>query len=196
MENARRVFLQHGGVLRTCEAIRFGIHPSVLYNMRDQGLLETLSRGLYRLADQPNLAHPDLVTVAKRAPGGVICLISALAYHAITTEIPHVVDLALTRGSESPRIVSPPIRVYWTVPHIHSLGIEQVNLDGHAVRIYSPERCLVDIFRYRNKLGLDTALEALRLYRERLPLKVDTLMNLAQKCRVAKTITPYLESTL
>ena len=94
-ETAKQVFHHHGGVLRTSEAIRFGIHPRTLYAMRDAGVLECLSRGLYRISDLPPLGNPDLVTVALKVPIGVICLISALEYHELTTQIPHEVYLAL-----------------------------------------------------------------------------------------------------
>ena len=82
-------FRKHGGILRTSQALHAGIHPSTLYAMRDDGTLETVSRGVYRLADSEPLGNPDLVTVATRVQGGVVCLISALAFHEITTQIPH-----------------------------------------------------------------------------------------------------------
>ena len=92
-DKAIKVFRRHGGVLRTSEAIRFGIHPRTLYAMRDAGALECLSRGLYRVADLPPLGSPDLVAAALKVPTGVICLISALAYNELTTQIPHEVYL-------------------------------------------------------------------------------------------------------
>ena len=112
-EKAKEIFRGRGGVLRTSEAIRAGIHPRTLYAMRDTGIVERLSRGLYRLADLPPLADPDLVTVALMVPAGAVCLISALAFHDITTQVPHEVHLALTRGAEPPRLRYPPLRVYW-----------------------------------------------------------------------------------
>ena len=196
INHAKEIFRENGGILRTRDALERGIHPSILYKMRDEGILEVLSRGLYHLTSEGELGSPDLITISKRVPSGVICSLSALSYHNITTQIPHAVDVSLVRGSEPPRIQYPPIHIYWSVPHIFSQGIEEYQIDGHPVRIYSPERCVIDIFRYRNKLGLDSALEALRLYRERHKLKVDTLMQLAKVCRVKKVITPYLESTL
>ena len=110
---AASVFRERGGVLRTMEAVRLGVHPRTLYAMRDAGVLERLGRGVYRLADLPPLGNPDLVTVALRIPEGVLCLISALAFHEITTQIPHEVYLALKRGAEPPRLKYPPVRVFW-----------------------------------------------------------------------------------
>ena len=196
MARARAMFKERGGTMRTREALAAGIHREVLYRMRDEGQLEMLSRGLYRVSDAPELRNPDLVTVALRVPRGVICMISALSFHRITTRTPHAVDIALLRGAERPRIQYPPINVYWAVGRIHACGIETHQIDGASVRIYSPEKTVVDCFRYRNKIGLDAALEALRLYRERIPVHVNRLLDVARICRVAKVIRPYLEGML
>ncbi len=99
--------------MRTSEAIHLGIHPRTLYAMRDAGDLERLSRGLYRLAEMPPLGNPDLTTVALRVPKGVICLISALSFHDLTTQIPHYIYLALLRGTEAPRVDYPALRLYF-----------------------------------------------------------------------------------
>jgi predicted transcriptional regulator of viral defense system len=194
--HAIELFRDHGGILRTSEALRLGIHPETLYRMRDEGTIEALSRGLFRIANLAELGNPDLIAVSIRCPQGVICLISALSFHGITTQVSHAVDLALPRGTERPRINHPPVKIYWTVPHIFACGIEQHRVDGRTVRVYSAERTLVDSFRYRNKIGLDTAIEALRLYRERKPVKPDTIMDCARTCRAARIIRPYLEGIL
>jgi predicted transcriptional regulator of viral defense system len=195
-EKERRAFSQSGGVLRTGAALRAGIHPRTLYDMRDEGVVEELSRGLYRLADLPALRNPDLVTVALKIPAGVVCLISALAYHEITTQIPHEVHLALPRGTEPPRLKHPPLRVFWFTGRSFTEGIETHKVDGIGLRVYSPEKTLADCFKYRNKLGLDTVLEALRLCRSRKRPNVDDLMKFARVCRVEKVMRPYLEALL
>ena len=195
-EKERRAFSQSGGLLRTGAALRAGIHPRTLYDMRDEGVVEELSRGLYRLADLPALSNPDLVTVALKIPAGVVCLISALAYHEITTQIPHKVHLALPRGTEPPRLKRPPLRVFWFTGRSFTEGIETHKVDGIRLRVYSPEKTLADCFKYRNKLGLDTVLEALRLYRSRKRPNVDELMKFARVCRVEKVMRPYLEALL
>lgn len=196
ISEARQVFLSHGGVLRTKAALNLGIHPETLYRMRNEGLLESLSRGLFRLAEQSDLGSPDLVTVSMRAPQSVICMISALSFHGITTQTPHMIDIALPRDARRPRIDYPPIRIYRAVPRIFHCGIEEHRVDSRDVRVYSPERTIVDCFRYRNRIGLDTAIEALRLYRERKPVKPDSIMDCARTCRAARTIRPYLEGIL
>jgi predicted transcriptional regulator of viral defense system len=195
-DRAVAVFKKHGGILRTAQALRAGIHPGTLYALRDSGVLEVMSRGVYRLTDSSPLSNPDLVTVATRVPGGVICLISALAFHELTTQIPHEVHVALPRGAEEPRLTQPPIKTYRFTGKAFSEGVETHELDGVTARIYSPEKTLADCFKFRNKVGLDTAVEAVRFYRERRRVKVDDLMHYAAICRVKKIIRPYLEALL
>jgi predicted transcriptional regulator of viral defense system len=195
-EKAKKTFRSSGGVLRMNEALRAGIHRRMLYSMLEAGVIEQLSRGLYRLADLPPLGNPDLVSVSLKIPNGVICLISALAYHEITTQVPHEVYVALERGTETPRLSHPPIRVFWFSGEAFTAGIETHKLDGASVRIYSPEKTISDCFKYRNKIGLDTAIEALKLYREKRRFKAEDLMQIARVCRVEKVIRPYLEALL
>ena len=195
-DRAVAIFKKHGGILRTAKALRAGIHPSTLYAMRDSGSIEVVSRGVYRLAGSEPLGNPDLVIVATRVRGGVICLISALAFHKITTQIPHEVHVALLRGAEEPRLEHPPIKTYRFTGQAFTAGIETHELDGVSVRIYSLEKTLADCFKFRNKIGLDTAVEAVRFYRERRSVKVDALMRYATICRVEKVIRPYLQAIL
>jgi predicted transcriptional regulator of viral defense system len=195
-EREKRAFSRSGGLLRTAAALRAGIHPRTLYDMRDAGVVEQLSRGLYRLADLPPLGSPDLVTVALKIPAGVVCLISALAYHEITTQIPHEVHLALPRGTEPPRLKHPPLRVFWFTGGSFTEGIETHKVDGIGLRVYSPEKTLADCFKYRNKLGLDMVLEALRLYISRKQPNANDLMKFARVCRVENVMRPYLEALL
>ena len=195
-DRAVAIFKKHGGILRTAQALRAGIHPSTLYAMRDSGSIEVVSRGVYRLAGSEPLGNPDLVIVATRVRGGVICLISALAFHKITTQIPHEVHVALLRGAEEPRLEHPPIKTYRFTGQAFTAGIETHELDGVSVRIYSLEKTLADCFKFRNKIGLDTAVEAVRFYRERRSVKVDALMRYATICRVEKVIRPYLQAIL
>jgi len=195
-DRAVAVFRKHGGILRTSQVLQAGIHPSTLYAMRDDGTLEAVSRGVYRLADSEPLGNPDLVTVATRVQGGVICLISALAFHELTTQIPHEIHVALKRGAEIPRLDYPPIKLYWISNKAYSAGVETQEFDGVSVRVYSPEKTIADCFKFRNKIGLDTAVEAVRFYRERRNVKVDALMHYAKICRVEKVMRPYLEAIL
>jgi predicted transcriptional regulator of viral defense system len=182
--------------MKTQEALRAGIHPRILYAMRDEGLIVNLSRGLFRRADLPPLGNPDLVAVAGRVPQGVVCLISALAFHELTTQIPHEVYLALERGARPPRITYPPIRIFWFKGAAFHTGIETRQVDGVPVRVYGPEKTLADCFKYRNRIGLDVALEALRLYVRRKGMDLDRFLHFARTCRVERVLRPYLEALL
>jgi predicted transcriptional regulator of viral defense system len=193
---AKELFRPQSGAFRVREAIKAGVHPRTLYAMRDQGIIKRIGRGVYRLSDMPTLGNPDLATIAMRIPKGVICLISALSYHEITTQIPHQIYLALPRGAEPPRIDYPPVHVFWFSGLAFDEGIEYHKVDGIPVNIYSPEKTIADCFKYRNKIGLDVVLEALKLYRSRKRFKVDELMHYAQLCRVEKVMRPYVEALL
>jgi predicted transcriptional regulator of viral defense system len=164
--------------------------------MRDTGVLEMVSRGLYRLRDLPALGNPDVVTIAKRVPDGVVCLISALAYHKLTTQVPHEVYVALEKGARAPRIDYPPVRLFWFSGEAFSDGIETRKVDGTPVRIYGPEKTIADCFKFRNKLGMDVVLEALKLWRERRGRNVQVLLKHARQCRVERIMRPYLEALL
>jgi predicted transcriptional regulator of viral defense system len=195
-DRAVAIFKKHGGILHTAQALGAGIHPGTIYAMRDSGALEVVSRGVYRLAGSSPLGNPDLVTVATRIPGGVICLISALAFHNLTTQIPHEVHVALPRGAEEPRLDHPPIKTYRFGGEAFTEGVETHALDGIGVHIYSPEKSLADCFKFRNQIGLDTVVEAVRFYRDHRHVKVDDLMRYASICRVTRIIRPYLEAIL
>jgi predicted transcriptional regulator of viral defense system len=195
-QNAITLFRQHGGILRTAEALRLGVHPRTLYAMRDSGALERLSRGLYRLADLPPLSNPDLVTVALKVPQAIICLISALAFYELTTQVPHVVDVALHNQAKRPRLDYPPLRVVWFSGPAWDEGVEVLMIDDVPVRIYGPEKSIADSFKCRHKIGLDVALEALKLYCQRPDFDVNKLLHYARVCRVEKVMRPYLEALL
>jgi len=191
-ERAVSLFEQHQGTLRTTQAIRLGIAPRTLYALRDAGRIVEVTRGVYHLADAPPLNHSDLVQVALRIPKGVVCLISALSFHNLTTQTPRQVYMALPLAAEKPRLAYPPVRLFWLSQPAYSAGVEEHHLDGMAVRIYSREKTIADCFKYRNKIGLDVALEALK---EGLSqgCKVEKLMEFTRIDRVEKVMRPYLE---
>lgn len=195
-QEAIELFRQHKGVLRTSQALRLGIHPRTLYAMRDSGLLKRLSRGLYRLAELSPFSNPDLTIVALKIPEGVICLISALAFHELTTEIPRSVDVAVQKGSQRPRLEHPPLRVFWFSGLAWSGGVETHTIDEIPIRIYNPAKSVADIFKFRRKLGLDVALESLKQYCQTKNFDVNELLYYADICRVSEVIKPYLEALL
>jgi predicted transcriptional regulator of viral defense system len=191
---AETIFRRHRGVLRTSHALKLGIHPRILYRLRDSGRLVSVTRGVYRLADLPEPSQPDLLVVASRVPQAVICLISALSFHGITTQIPHEVHIALPRRARYPRLDHPPTRVFLMTGAAYSEGIETHSIEGVEIRVYGPEKSVADCFKFRNKIGLDMALESLREYRRKYRSGMDDLWRFAKICRVAAVMRPYLEA--
>ncbi len=188
------LFRAHGGQLRMSEAIRLGMTRYMLYTLLDRGEIERVSRGIYRLVDMPPIGSLDLVTVGLRIPNAVVCLISALSFHELTTQIPHEVSIAVVRGSRAPRIEHPPVRTYSFARDAHEAGIQVHTLDGVMVRIYSPEKTLADCFKFRNKIGMDVVREALKIYRAGRNTDFDEVVRYARICRVEKVMRPYLEA--
>lgn len=193
---ATEVFRKHGGIMTTKEAVDSGVQYRTLYSMRDQGLLERVSRGRYRLAELAPLSDPDLSVVGLRIPKAVICLLSALRFHGLTTQVPHAVYIALPRGSAQPRLEHPPIRVFKFSGQALSEGIEVHDIDGISIRIYSPAKTIADCFKFRNQVGLDVALEALKMYRQTPGFDINEVTHFARICRVEKVMRPYLEAIL
>ena len=175
------------------EAIKLGISRYMLYSLRDKGIIEQVSRGVYRLASLPAMTNPDIVTVASRFPNAVICLISALHFHRITTQIPHEVFIAVNHKSRPPKIDFPPISVHKFSGTAYSEGYEIHSIDGVPVKIYCAEKTIADCFKFRNKIGMDIVLEALKMYKTRKEFNPDKLLKYAKICRITKAITPYLE---
>ena len=191
---AERAFRHHGGLLRTSEALKLGIHPRTLYGMRDANRIVQLGRGLYRLAEAPETEHLDLITVAAKVPDSVICLISALAFHRITTEIPHEVYLAVRHGKEQPRLDYPPLRVFRFSEETISAGVEKHKLEGVTVRLFNPAKTVADCFKFRHKIGVDVAVEALKLCLAQGKAKPAQILYYSRLCRVERVIRPYLEA--
>jgi predicted transcriptional regulator of viral defense system len=195
-KSPEEIFRKQGGRLRMSEAVARGISRYRLYSLLDDGVIEQVSRGVYRLVELPPISNPDLVTVSLRFPNAVVCLVSALAYHGITTQIPHAVAVAVARTARMPMLASPPVRAHKFSEAAFKAGVEKHLIDGVTVRIYSPEKTLADCFKYRHKIGMDVVLEALKLYRTRHRVNVAELLKYARVCRVEKAMTPYLEATV
>ncbi|MDI6694162.1 MAG: hypothetical protein QME21_03860 [Anaerolineales bacterium] len=195
-EIAKKIFEENNGILRTGKAKRLGIDEVILIQMCNEGLLVKESRGLYRLADLPPLSNPDLVQIAIRIPNSVICLISALGFYQLTTQIPYKVYIALPREVKAPRIDYPPLDIVYLSKKPYSAGIEEYNLDGIKVRIYSREKTIADCFKFRNKIGMDIALEALKDYLRQPNRDIQSILDYARINRVEKIIRPYLQAAL
>jgi predicted transcriptional regulator of viral defense system len=190
------IFRKQGGQLRMSEALAHGITRYMLYSLRDKGIIEQVSRGVYRLTELPPISNPDLVTVSLRFPNTVVCLISALSYHNITTQIPHVVSVAVPRGSRIPSLDYPPVQAHRFSNEAYNAGIENHAIDGVSIKIYTPEKTLADCFKFRNKLGMEVVIEALRFYKSRQRFNLEKLLKYAEICRVKNIMMPYLEATI
>ncbi len=195
-EKAISIFKQHRGILRTSQALALGIAPRTLYAMRDSGLIRQISRGVYQLADYELPGSPDLITIALRVPKAVICLISALHFYGLTTQIPHKVYIALPQAAEKPRLDFPPLDIVWLSENSYTAGITEQLVDAVPIKIYSREKTIADCFKFRNKIGIDVALEALKDYVKTSEPQIDQLLFYARVDRVENLISRYLEALL
>ncbi|MBI3920620.1 MAG: type IV toxin-antitoxin system AbiEi family antitoxin domain-containing protein [Armatimonadetes bacterium] len=193
-EKARQLFERQHRPMRTAESLAAGIHPRTLYSLCDRGLLVQLSRGVYCLAEQAEEMTPDLVAAAIRVPRGIVCLISALAFHEITTQVPHEVHLALPKGVKPPRLDFPPVRSFVFGERSYEAGIEIHRAAKVEIKVYSAAKTVADCFKFRNRIGLDVALEALRLCRQRKRTSPAEFIEHARICRVERVMMPYLEA--
>lgn len=184
-------------VLRAGDVARQGIHTSALARLTKTGDLEKVGPGRYRLSRSTRTTeHHDLAVATAAVPRSVVCLISALRFHDIGTQLPAEVWITVPRGTRVPRVSAPPLRVVSVSTAVFDLGIEEHRIEGHAVRIYSLARTVADCFRFRNKVGLDVALEALTEAWRGKRLKLDELNRIAKKLRVQRVMQPYLETVV
>jgi predicted transcriptional regulator of viral defense system len=189
-----KIFQQHKGVMKSSQLFKLGVQPRILYAMRDNGLIVREGRGLYRLANEQVWSDPDLAVVSLLIPKGVICLISALYFHQITTQIPHQVYVALPKDSEKPRIKYPPTRFFWISPAPFQAGIEKHKVDSVDIRVYSVAKTIADCFKFRNGIGMDVALEALREGLRQKKATLNEIQRFARVDRVERIMQPYLEA--
>jgi predicted transcriptional regulator of viral defense system len=198
MQSARKkaieIIRKRGGLIRTHEALAEGIHRRTLYALRDEGALIPISRGLHQLSDMEVPAELGLVEVSKKVPNGVICLISALSFHELTTQNPHYIWLAIERKARKPIIEYPPIRVFFFTGAFFREGVEIHRIMDHDVRIYNAPKTVIDCFRWQHAAGLDVALEAAREYLKRPGSTPATLMEYARICKIEKFVLPYLQA--
>ena len=193
---AEAIFAEWGGVMRTREALNAGIHERTLYWMRDSGKLETLSRGVFHLASTPFPESLDVAVVMRRAPKAVLCLVSALAYHQIGTQIPHAVQIALPRNVRPPKFDYPPVQVFSMSHAAFSAGVETHSMGGTPIRVYSVAKTVADCFKYRNKIGFDVAMEALQEVVRRRDASPAEIMEFARIDKIESVVGPYLTALL
>ena len=179
------------------ELKKYGIARTYISRLVEKKLLRKVGRGLYVSADSEPTTNHTIAQVCKRIPEGIVCLLSSLQFHEITTQQPYQVWIALNRKAWKPNVPDLPINIVWfSKGPIFNEGIEYHNIEGVSVKIYNIAKTVVDCFKYRNKIGLDTAIEALKLYREKKRFKADDFMQFARVCRVEKVMRPYLEALL
>jgi predicted transcriptional regulator of viral defense system len=186
--------VQKQTLVRSKELKGLSVSRSHLWNLAKAGKIERVGRGLYRAKETPISANETLLEVAKRVPLGVLCLSSALRYHELSTENPFEVWLAIKRGAWSPKLDNPSVRVVHFSEAAFEFGIETHSVDGGTLRVYSPAKTVADCFKFRSKIGMETAIQALRsAYREK-KASMDQLWRAAKVCRVVNVMRPYMES--
>jgi len=182
------------GVFRARDAQMVGVSRVALARLTVAGRLEHLGRGLYAHVDAKVTEHHTMVEASVRVPAGVVCLLSALRFHKLTTQSPHEVWMAIDVKARKPKADWPPLRIVRFSGDAITFGVERHVIERVEVRITSREKTVTDCFKYRNKIGLDVALEALREYLRSRRRSVDALMKAASVCRVSNVIRPYLEA--
>jgi predicted transcriptional regulator of viral defense system len=182
------------GLIRARDLANDHIPRATLTRMVRSGRLTQVSRGLYALVDQSRSESHPLAEVASRSSRGVFCLLTALRFHQLTTQSPHEVWLAIPNEAHSPKLDYPPLRIVRFSGKALTAGVEQHTVDGVRIRVYSVAKTVADCFKYRNKIGLDVALEALRESRREKRATMDELWCYAKVCRVASVMRPYMES--
>lgn len=183
------------GVVRVRDAKEHGVHPEVLRRLVTSGQLVKVGRGMYGLPAADTSEHADLALAATRVPHGVVCLLSALAYHGIGTQLPHEVWMMIDRRAHKPRVDRPPMRFILASGASLKEGVDHIRIDGRTARVFNPAKTVVDCFRYRRHVGLDVALEALRESlrgRRCTPAEIDRY---AALCGVSTVVRPYLEAS-
>lgn len=185
---------QQKGLLRPSDLTELGIPRVYLTRLTAGGKLAKTGRGLYRLAEASLSENESLAIVAARSPQAVFCLLTALQFHGLTTQLPRQVWIALPQGSHAPRMDYPPVKLIQYTGDAFAQGIETHRIDQVDIRVYSIAKTVADCFKHRNKIGLDVALEALKDARSQKKASADDLWRYAKICRVANVMRPYLEA--
>ncbi len=183
-------------VIRWRDFAAAGVTPATIARMVEDGELERLGRGLYRRANHEGSEHQSLMEVAKSAPKGVICLLSALRFHGLTTELPHAVWLLIGGKDRAPKAVTQRLHIVRASGRALTAGVKRTRIDGVAIAITTPAKTVADCFKYRSRVGLDVAIEALREGLRRKAFTGDEFLAMAAVDRVARVSRPYLEALL
>ncbi len=188
--------VKHKGLVRARDVEEIGLSRNYLYTLCREGLLQQIARGLYTLPDAMDSEHVNLAEIAKRVPRAVVCLVSALNFYEITTQLPHKIWIAIPRGSWHPKVEYPPINLSYMSGEAYTFGIENHVIENVDVKVYSPAKTVADCFKFRNKVGLDVAIEALRETWRYRKATADELLKAAEVCKVERVMRPYMEATV
>jgi len=188
-------FKKNNGILKFTGILQSGFHRDVLKALEKKGSIAKIGRGIYCLNDAKGVKS-DLVRAALQAGKGVICLISALSFYEATGEIPGQVDIAVRKGMWTGKIKSPPVKYYRFDPKQWEAGVEEHTIEGHKVRIYSLAKTIADCFKFRNRIGIDTARSALKTAVNEKNVKPLEILKYAKICRVDSIVKPLLEAIM
>lgn len=186
--------LNEQGIVRSRDLERAGVSRSQIRRLVQQGRIERVGRGLYQRSGAPLSEHQNLAEIARRVPDGVVCLLSALRFHGLTTQNPFEVWLAIEAKAWRPQVEHPPLRLIYLTGRALTEGVEEHTVDGVSVRVFSAAKTVADCFKFRNKIGIDVAIEALREYRRAHPKELEAVWHAAEVDRVTRVIRPYLEA--
>jgi len=193
LKKIMRYFGQHG-IVRPRDIEAIGLPREYLVRLHRQGKINRSGRGIYTLPDAEVTERHSYAEVAKRVPEAAICLLSALAFHQITTQSPASVWIALGKGARTPVFASPSLRIVRMSGPSLTEGVENHQVEGVPVRVYSPAKTVADCFKFRNKIGLDVAIEALKDSLRQKKANVNEIYRYAKVCRVSNVIRPYMEA--
>jgi predicted transcriptional regulator of viral defense system len=193
LQKIMRYIGQHG-IVRPRDIEAIGLPREYLVRLHRQGRLSRPGRGIYTLPNANITEHHSYAEVAKRVPEAVICLLSALAFHGITTQSPAAVWIALRKGARTPSLTSPSLRIIRLSGPSLTEGIENHQIEGVPVRVYSAAKTVADCFKFRNKIGLDVAIEALKDCLRQKKASINEVYRYAKICRVSNVIRPYMEA--
>lgn len=186
-------FIRKAGIVRSRDLVNNGFTRSQIAWLVKKNQLERLSRGLYRVKGAPVMTNAGIVELSARYPKAVICLLSALQFHGITTQLPTEIWCAVEASTRAPKSVYPPIRVVRFIGRAYLEGIEEHRVSGVTVRVYSPAKTVADLFRFRNKTGIDVAMEALKEVIRSKRASLDEIRRMALMRGVYKIMRPYME---
>ncbi|OGF48792.1 MAG: hypothetical protein A2044_08805 [Candidatus Firestonebacteria bacterium GWA2_43_8] len=186
----------NGGFARFSVLIKAGFHRDTISASVKKGLIRTISRGIYQLSDYDIGEYPDLVQASLQSPKGIVCLISALAFHEATNEIPRYVDMAIPSYTRANKVKYPPVKFYRFDMRAYEAGVEEHKVGSQKFRVYSLAKTIADCFKFRNRIGMNVVRNAMKTAILEKKVKTNEIMKFAKICRVDNVIKPIIEAML